>query len=98
MTRHDDARDAALWRAARDLARLHGSVWLLDRLSDGALVAVGGERQTSEGVTLDDALSLAAHRVGLDAEPRTTTLPTTLPLTRDTIPTVPMIDSDEGGP
>ena len=41
-----------------------------------------------DGVTLDDALSLAAHRVGLDAEPRTTTLPTTLPLTRDTIPTV----------
>lgn len=90
MTRHDDARDAALWRAARDLARLHGSVWLLDRLSDGALVAVGGERQTSDGVTLDSALILAARRVGLDAEP--------LPITRDTIPTVPQYDSDEGGP
>ena len=90
MTRHDDARDAALWRAARDLARLHGSVWLLDRLSDGALVAVGGERQTSEGVTLDDAVYRIANRLGLDASP-------TLPLTRDTIPTVPQYDSDEGG-
>lgn len=88
-TREQDARDAALWRAARDLARLHGSVWLLDRL-DTALVAVGGERQTSDGVTLDSALILAARRVGLDASPP--------PLTRDTIPTVPQYDSDEGGP
>lgn len=89
MTRHDDARDAALWRAARDLARLHGSVWLLDRL-DTALVAVGGERQTSDGVTLDDAMFRIANRLGLDASPPT--------LTRDTIPTVPQYDSDEGGP
>lgn len=88
MTRHDDARDAALWRAARDLARLHGSVWLLDRL-DTALVAVGGERQTSDGVTLDDAMFRIANRLGLDASPP--------PLTRDTIPTVPQYDSDEGG-
>lgn len=89
MSRQDDARDAALWRAARDLARLHGSVWLLDRLSDGAIVAVGGERQTSEGSALSTALILAARRCGIDAEP--------LPLTRDTIPTVPQYDSDEGG-
>jgi hypothetical protein len=88
-TREQDARDAALWRAARDLARLHGSVWLLDRL-DTALVAVGGERQTSEATTLDGALALAARRLGIDAEPPT--------LTRDTIPTVPQYDSDEGGP
>ena len=88
MTRYDDARDAALWRAARDLARLHGSVWLLDRL-DTALVAVGGERQTSDGVTLDDAMFRIANRLGLDASPP--------PLTRDTIPTVPQYDSDEGG-
>lgn len=90
MTRHDDARDAALWRAARDLARLHGTVMLIDRL-DTALVAVGGERQTSGGVTLDSALALAARRLGIDAEPPP-------PLTRDTIPTVPQYDSDEGGP
>ena len=89
MTRHDDARDAALWRAARDLARLHGTVMLLDRL-DTALVAVGGERQTSDGVTLDDAMFRIANRLGLDASPP--------PLTRDTIPTVPQYDSDEGGP
>jgi hypothetical protein len=98
VSRQDDARDAALWRAARDLTRIHGQLVMIDRHQDGALVAVGGERQTSDGVTLDDALSLAAHRVGLDAEPRTTTSPTTLPLTRDTIPTVPQYDSDEGGP
>jgi hypothetical protein len=91
VSRQDDARDAALWRAARDLARLHGSVWLLDRLSDGAIVAVGGERQTSEGVTLDDAMYRIANRLGLDAAPP-------LHLTRDTIPTVPQYDSDEGGP
>ena len=90
MSRQDDARDAALWRAARDLARLHGSVWLLDRL-DTALVAVGGERQTSEATTLDGALALAARRLGIDAEPRV------IPA-RDTIPTVPQYDSDEGGP
>ena len=90
MSRQDDARDAALWRAARDLARLHGTVMLIDRL-DTALVAVGGERQTSGGVTLDSALELAARRCGIDAEPPH-------PLTRDTIPTVPQYDSDEGGP
>ena len=88
MTRHDDARDAALWRAARDLARLHGTVLLIDRM-DCAIVAVGGERQTSEGSALSTALILAARRCGIDAEP--------LPLTRDTIPTVPQYDSDEGG-
>lgn len=88
MTRHDDARDAALWRAARDLARLHGTVLLLDRM-DCAIVAVGCERQTSEGSALSTALILAARRCGIDAEP--------LPLTRDTIPTVPQYDSDEGG-
>ena len=89
MSRHDDARDAALWRAARDLARLHGQVVMIDRL-DTALVAVGGERQTSDGVTLDDAMFRIANRLGLDASPP--------PLTRDTIPTVPQYDSDEGGP
>ena len=88
MSRHDDARDAALWRAARDLARLHGQVVMIDRL-DTALVAVGGERQTSDGVTLDDAMFRIANRLGLDASPP--------PLTRDTIPTVPQYDSDEGG-
>ena len=88
MTRYDDARDAALWRAARDLARIHGSIMLIDRL-DTALVAVGGERQTSDGVTLDDAMFRIANRLGLDASPP--------PLTRDTIPTVPQYDSDEGG-
>ena len=88
MSRHDDARDAALWRAARDLARIHGQVVMIDRL-DTALVAVGGERQTSDGVTLDDAMYRIANRLGLDASPP--------PLTRDTIPTVPQYDSDEGG-
>jgi len=61
---------------------------LIDRL-DTALVAVGGERQTSDGVTLDDAMFRIANRLGLDASPP--------PLTRDTIPTVPQYDSDEGG-
>lgn len=89
MSRHDDARDAALWRAARDLARIHGSIMMIDRHHDGALVAVGGERQTSDGVTLDDAMFRIANRLGLDASPP--------PLTRDTIPTVPQYDSDEGG-
>jgi hypothetical protein len=88
-TREQDARDAALWRAARDLARLHGTVLLLDRM-DCAIVAVGGERQTSDGVTLDDAMFRIANRLGLDASPQ-------LPLTRDTILTVPQYDSDEGG-
>ena len=88
MSRQDDARDAALWRAARDLARIHGQVVMIDRL-DTALVAVGGERQTSDGVTLDDAMFRIANRLGLDASPP--------PLTRDTIPTVPQYDSDEGG-
>lgn len=90
-TREQDARDAALWRAARDLARIHGSVMLIDRHQDGALVAIGGERQTTEDRDMDRALIFAARRLGIDAEPRPS-------LMRDTIPTVPQYDSDEGGP
>jgi len=90
VSRHDDARDAALWRAARDLARIHGQVVMIDRHQDGALVAIGGERQTTEDSDMDRALICAARRLGIDAEP--------LPITRDTIPTVPQYDSDEGGP
>jgi len=90
VSRHDDARDAALWRAARDLARIHGQVVMIDRHQDGALVAIGGERQTTEDSDMDRALIFAARRLGIDAEP--------LPITRDTIPTVPQYDSDEGGP
>ena len=68
MSRADDARDAAMWRAVRDLARISGQVVLVDRI-DTALVLVGGDRQTSEGRCLDDACAVACHRMGLDCEP-----------------------------
>lgn len=88
MTRHDDARDAALWRAAREMTRRYGIAVLVDRI-DSAMVAIGGERRTTDGFDLDHALAESARLHGIDAEP--------LPLTRDTIPTVPQYDSDEGG-
>jgi hypothetical protein len=78
---------AALYDAIADMARIRGQVVLIDRHHDGALVAVGGERQTSDGETMELAVTLAAHRLGLQADP--------MPR-RDTLP-VSVPDSDEGG-
>lgn len=88
------AEKACLYDAIADMARIRGLVTIIDRLGS-SLVAVGGEHQTSEGETTAQAVSAAAWKMGLDSTPRSAP---TLSLTRDTIPTVPLIDTDEGGP
>lgn len=60
---------AALYDAIADMARIRGQVVLIDRYHDGAIVAVGGERQTSDGANMATAVSLAAHRLGLQSDP-----------------------------
>jgi hypothetical protein len=79
---------AALYDAIADMARIRGQVVLIDRHHDGALVAVGGERQTSDGVDLETAVCLAAHRLGLHADP--------MPR-RDTLPVSVLPDGEDGG-
>jgi hypothetical protein len=74
ISRGTDARDAALLRALLDAARIRGQVVLVDRYHDGCIVCVGGERQTSEGRDMREAIAVACTRIGLDPEPPAQTI------------------------
>ena len=76
----NDHYDAIRWRQLRDMLRMHGHVAMHDRLDD-VIVMVCGERQTSEGATLEESFEVACRRCGLQE--------TRMPLDRDTVPTPP---------
>jgi len=78
--------DSLRWRQLRDMARTRGQVVVLDRLDDGVIVMVGGERQTSEGASLEEAFEIAARRCGLHEQR----------LNRDTAPTLPDLPNPKG--
>lgn len=64
-----DADDARLGALVRSIVEQRRQVLIIDpRCDDACMVMVGTERQRSDGKTLDEAVDLAAHRIGVMAK------------------------------
>lgn len=67
-----DASDARLGALVRSIVEQRKEVLIIDpRCEDECMVMVGAERQRSDGKCLDEAVELAAHRIGVMARAKT---------------------------